>query len=89
MCSLGGPVTGDELAQQDIATTQLLHGVKAFEKTLPGDPRLETSGATHLVPNRDMTTFDALGGLAPAPMQTSPDVGRALQHSLDCLHISW
>jgi hypothetical protein len=34
-----------------------------------------------------MTTFDALGGLAPAPMQTSPDVGGAGQHSLYRLHI--
>ena len=76
-----GTVTGDELAQQDIATTQRLHGLEAFEKMLSGDHRLETSGATQSVPNRDMTTFDALGGLAPAPMQTSPDVGGAGQHS--------
>jgi hypothetical protein len=34
-----------------------------------------------------MATFDALGGLAPAPMQTSPDVGGAGQDSLDCPHI--
>jgi len=82
-----GTVTGDELAQQDIATTKRLHGLKAFEKTLPSGHRLEASGATQPVPNGDMATFDALGGLAPAPMQTSSDVGGAGQDSLDCLHI--
>jgi hypothetical protein len=80
-------VTGDVLAQQDIATTQRLHGLEAFEKTLPGDHRLETSRATQPVPNGDMTTFDALGGLTPTPMQTSPDVGGAGQDSLDCPHV--
>jgi hypothetical protein len=30
-----GTVTGDELAQQDIATTQRLHGLKAFQKRRP------------------------------------------------------
>ena len=87
MCGQGGTVTGDELAQQDIATTQRLHGFKAFEKALPGDHRLEASGAAQPVPNGDMATFDALGGLAPAPMQPSPDVGGAGQHSLYRLHI--
>src|SRR5262249_16325959 len=83
----GGTVTGDELAQQDIATTQRLHGLEAFQKTPPDDQRLETSGATQPVTNGNMATFDALGGLAPAPMQTRPDVGGAGQDSLYCLHI--
>jgi hypothetical protein len=43
MSGQGGTVTWDELAQQDIATTQRLHGLEAFEKTLPGGHRLETS----------------------------------------------
>jgi hypothetical protein len=43
--------------------------------------------ATQPVPNRDRATFDALGGLAPAPMQTSADVGGAGQGSLYCLHV--
>ena len=32
MSGQGGTVTGDELAQQDIATTQRLHGLEAFQK---------------------------------------------------------
>ena len=36
-----GTVTGDELAQQDIATTQRLHGLEAFKKTLPSGHRLD------------------------------------------------
>ena len=87
MSGQGGTVTGDELAEQDIATTQRLHGLKAFEKTLPSGHRLEASGATQPIPNGDMATFDALGSLAPAPMQTSPDMGGAGQDSLYCLHI--
>jgi hypothetical protein len=86
-CGQGGPVTWDELAQQNLATTQRPHGLKAFEKTLPSDHRLDSSGATQPVPNGDMATFDALGGLAPTPMQTSPDVGGAGQDSPYCLHI--
>jgi hypothetical protein len=34
-----------------------------------------------------MATFDALGGLAPTPMQASPDVSGAGPDSLYCLHI--
>ena len=56
MSGQGGTVTGDELAQQDIATTQRLHGLKAFEKTLSSGHRLEASGATQPVPNGDMAT---------------------------------
>ena len=69
MSGQGGTVTGDELAEQDIATTQRLHGLKAFEKTLSSGHGLEASGATQPVPNADMATLDALGGLAPTPMQ--------------------
>jgi hypothetical protein len=87
MSGQGGSVTWDELAQPDIATTQRLHGLKAFQKTLPSGHRPEASRATQPVPNGDMTTFDALGGLTPTPMQTSPDVGGAGQDSIDCLHV--
>ena len=34
-------VTWDELAEQDIPTTQRLHGLQAFEKTLLSGHRLE------------------------------------------------
>ena len=40
MSGQGGTVTRDELAQQDIATTQRLHGLEAFERTLPSGQRL-------------------------------------------------
>ncbi len=56
MSGQGGTVSEDELAQQEIATTQRLHGLEAFENTLPGDHRLEASRATQPVPNGDMTT---------------------------------
>jgi hypothetical protein len=87
MSAQGGTVTWDELAEQDIAMTQRLHGLKAFEKTPPSGHGLEASGATQPVPNGDMATSDALGGLAPTPMQTSPDVGGAGQDSPYCLHM--
>ena len=87
MSGQGGTVTWDELAQQDMTTTQRLYGFKGFQKTLPSGHRLEASGATQPVPDGDMATFDTLGGLTPTAMQTSPYVGGAVQDSLYCPHI--
>jgi hypothetical protein len=44
MSGQGRTLTRDELAQQDMATTQRLHGLKGFQKTLPSGHRLEASG---------------------------------------------